>query len=153
LFAWTFFADIVYIASDESQSWYDIAYWSGIAAVVTALSAAFFGLADFLTLAWQSDARGVGLLHATMNVTTVVLFAIAALLMFDNGAMHGARLTTVFVLHALGAGTVSLGGFLGGEMVYRYHLGMAADDTQAERAEVARHERARVHPRPQLRGR
>ena len=32
LFAWAFVSDIVYIASDKGHMWYDIAFWSGIAA-------------------------------------------------------------------------------------------------------------------------
>ena len=40
LFLWAFVADIVYIARDHEHMWYSIAFWSGIAAWVTALVAA-----------------------------------------------------------------------------------------------------------------
>jgi len=32
LFTWAFVSDIVYVARDHDRMWYDIAFWSGIAA-------------------------------------------------------------------------------------------------------------------------
>jgi uncharacterized membrane protein len=152
LFAWAFFADIIYVATDKDQTWYDIAYWSGIGGVVTALAAALFGFADLVTMAWRSDARQIAVTHMSLNLATVAAFAIAALLMYDNGATNGGALTGVVVLHALGVGMLALSGWLGGHMVYNYHLGVVPDDGEREREELGRHGRAPTH-RPEFRGR
>lgn len=152
LFAWAFFADIVYLATDKDQTWYDIAYWSGIGGVVTALAAALFGFADMVTMAWDSDARPLAVTHMGLNLATVAAFAVAALLMYDDGATDGGALTAVIALHALGTGMLMLSGWLGGEMVYRFHLGMVPDDGELERGEHARHGRPAAR-RPELKGR
>src|SRR5688572_17661688 len=123
LFAWALVSDIVYLSTDDKM-WYDISFWTGIAAIATALVAALPGLVDYLTLASGSDARGMGAAHGILNVTVVVLYGVAALLMMDEGALSGGDRTAVVILHAVGVGLLLLSGWLGGEMVFRHHLAM-----------------------------
>jgi uncharacterized membrane protein len=138
LFVWAFVADIVFVVSDN-QTWYDISFWSGIAAIVTALVAAVPGFGDYLTMAVQSDARLLATAHLVLNVALVILFAVAAGLQVDDGALTGGALTAVVVLHGIGAGMLAVSGALGGEMVYRHHLGVIPDDREEEAREYARH--------------
>ena len=142
LFVWTFVADIIYLATDKEHMWYDIAFWSGIAAWVSALVAALPGFGDLLTVAVKTDARQMSLIHMALNVTIVALYFVAMLLMLDDGAVTGTELTLVVILHGLGSGLLLVSGWLGGEMSYRYHLGMVPDNAELERAESARHSRA-----------
>jgi uncharacterized membrane protein len=139
LFVAALVADLAYVASDEDKMWYDIAFWAGNAAIVTALLAAVAGLADYLLVVHQSDAKTIGMAHAALNVTVVALFAVAAALMADEGALNGGELTAVVVLHAAGVGLLLLSGWLGGEMVYRHHIGMIPDDMTSAEQEEARH--------------
>jgi uncharacterized membrane protein len=139
LFIWTLTADIIYLATDRNVLWYDIAFYSGIAAWVSALVAALPGLVDFLSIAVKSDAKGMATAHMAINVTVVVLYIVATAVMFDHGALSGGNLTLVVILHAVGTGILGVSGWLGGEMVYRYHLSMIPDDLDVERAEQRRH--------------
>jgi uncharacterized membrane protein len=143
LFVWALAADFVYLATDRNQMWYDIAFWSGIAAILSALVAALPGFGDYLTMASKSDARDMALAHMVLNLTVVALFFVAMLLMLDNGATDGASLTVVIVLHALGVGLLTLSGWLGGEMVYRYHLAIVPDTPELESREHEIHEPGR----------
>jgi uncharacterized membrane protein len=95
---------------------------------------------DYVTMARNTDARDVGLAHGVLDIVVVVLFFIAMLLMLDDGATSGAALTWVLILHLSGVGLLALSGWLGGEMVFRHHLGMVPDDGELERAETSRHE-------------
>jgi uncharacterized membrane protein len=140
LFIWALVADIVYIARDRDSVWYDIALWTGIAAIVAALLAALPGFGDYFTMAMHSDARGIATTHMVLNLAVVVLFVIAVVLMWDDGALDGGRLTAVVIMHAVGVGLLALSGWLGGEMVYKHHLAVVPDDAEQERAEHARHE-------------
>jgi uncharacterized membrane protein len=140
LFVWALVADIVYVARDNDPVWYDIALWTGIAAIVAALLAALPGFGDYFTMAVKSDARGIATAHMLLNLTTVALFVVAAALMWDDGAVDGGRLTTVIALHAVGVGILALSGWLGGEMVFKHHLAVVPDDAELERAEHARHD-------------
>ncbi|MGH2583496.1 MAG: DUF2231 domain-containing protein, partial [Dehalococcoidia bacterium] len=74
------------------------------------------------------------------NLTVVVLFIIAAAMMWDDGAVDGGRLTAVVVLHVVGVGLLALSGWLGGEMVYKHHLAVVPDSTELEAAEHAHHD-------------
>lgn len=140
LFVWAFVCDIVYLSTDRDKMWYDMAFWAGIAGIVTALLAALPGIGDFLTMAQKTDARDMALVHGGLNITVVVLYFIAMLLMLDDGATSGGSLAAVFILHLVGVGLLGLSGWLGGELVFRHHLGMVPDDGERERAEAARHE-------------
>jgi uncharacterized membrane protein len=139
LFVAALVADIVYVADDRDKMWYDIAFWAGNAAIATALIAAVAGLADYLLVVRQSDAKAIGMAHAALNVTVVALFAVAAVMMADEGALDGGELTAVIVLHAAGVGLLLLAGWLGGEMVYRHHIGMIPDDVASAEQEESRH--------------
>jgi len=127
LIVWTLISDVVYLAQDKDEMWYDIAYWSSIAAIVSAVVAAIPGLVDYLGVVSKTSARQIGLMHMGMNTVVAVLFVIAAILMRDHGAADGSRLSTVIALHAVGVGVLLISGWLGGEMVYRHRIGVDMD--------------------------
>ncbi len=149
LFVWTLVADLVY-ATDKTgrPEWFDIAFWSSIAAIVTALLAALPGFGDYFTMAVKSDARSIATAHMALNLTVVVLFFVAMLVMRADNATTGSRFTTILVLHLIAVALLAVSGWLGGEMVYRHHLAVAPDDAEQESAEQRRHQdRAALRPR------
>jgi uncharacterized membrane protein len=141
LFAWALVADIVYFGTGKDKMWYDISFWSGIAAMLSALVAALPGFGDYLTMARSSDARGIATAHMLLNLSVLALYFVAMLLQLNEGALTGGRAAAVLILHAVGTGVLSLSGWLGGEMVYRHHLSVIPEDSQVEEAEQARHVR------------
>jgi uncharacterized membrane protein len=146
LIVWAFVADIIYLATSQNPTWYDISYYSGIAAVVTALIAAMPGFLDFFTLARGTNVESIALVHMIANLCTVGLFIAAAVLQYAEGATDGSMLTAVVVLHGLGLGLVSLAGWLGGEMVFRHHVATLEEETQ-EQEQLATGGAGRAAPR------
>jgi len=149
LFAWTLVSDIVYLGTDHDHMWYNIAFWSGIAAMVSALVAALPGFGDYFTMALKSDAAAMATAHMLLNLGVVALFFIAMLFMLDDNAVSGGALGATVALHAVGVGALLVSGWLGGEMVFRHHLAVAPDDADQEEAELAHHGRggrAVTHP-------
>jgi uncharacterized membrane protein len=144
LFVWTLVSDILYLATDRNRLWYDIAFWTSIAAIVSALLAALPGFGDYFTMAIHTEARGIATAHMLLNLTTVVLFFVAMLLMRNDPALLGGQFTTVFLLHLLSNGLLALSGWLGGEMVFRHHLAMVPDSLDAEEAEERYHDGRRA---------
>ena len=140
LFIWAFASDIIYLATDRDHTWYEIAFWSGSAGVGTALVAALAGFGDYLGVAVHTDAKRIGLIHMVLNLTVTAMFAVAAFLMLDDGAVSGSTLAAVVALHAVGIGFLGISGWLGGEMVVKHHIGIVPDDVVQERDERARHE-------------
>ncbi len=138
LFIWTLVADIVFMASGKNHMWYDLAFWTGIAAMCSAIIAALPGFGDLFTMAWFTEARTNALIHMTFNLATVALFFIAMLLSLTDGAVTSGRITAVFILHLAGVGLLAFSGWLGGEMVYLHHLAMVPDAGQ-EQTEHSHH--------------
>ncbi len=114
--------DLIYLlggaATWEMAAWYMIA-----AGVIGGLSAAVFGLIDWLGIAPGTRARRIGALHGIGNVIVVVLFVVSWLLRLPN-AQHPPALA--FVFSYVGAGLALVTGWLGGELVDR--LGVGVDD-------------------------
>ena len=139
LFTWAFVAIVVYAFSDENRTWYDISYWSSIAGIASALVAALPGFGDYFTVARHTRDRDIATAHMVLNLGLVALFAVAAVIMYDEGADAGRDLAIVVTLQALGVGLLGLSGWLGGEMVYKGHLAVGPEDGEEEREEQARH--------------
>ncbi len=132
LFIWTLVADFVYLATGKDKMWYDLAFWTGIAAWVTALLAAVPGLGDYLTTSMSGRARLTATAHMILNVSVVGLFFIATLLSMDTNAVGGTNLAAVLVLHILGVGILVLAGWLGGHLVYIHHLAVVEEGEMTE---------------------
>jgi len=90
------------------------------ATVAVGLLGALGSAASGLTQ-WQytiEKPRRVGLLHGLVNASATTLYAVSLLARL-RGARRMGRLTAL-----LGYGMVTLGGYLGGELSYRYRLGV-----------------------------
>jgi uncharacterized membrane protein len=143
LFAWALIANVVYAASDSDRTWYEISYWSSIAGIIGGLVAAIPGAVDGMTIGRESEARSKAMLHATLNVVVIGLFLGAVLLMRDNGAVSGSDMSMAIALQAIAVGLLVLSGWIGGEMVFRHHLGVVPEDADVAEQESRRH--GRIH--------
>jgi uncharacterized membrane protein len=84
-----------------------------LATVLTALT----GFADWLTLTWGSEIWWTATWHMTAMLTATVFFLIAALV-GHGGYTHGAVHTGPFILTLVGFAVLTLGGWLGGAIVF-----------------------------------
>jgi uncharacterized membrane protein len=121
------------------------AWWTVAAAtcglgVLGALVAAVAGVADLLTLEPDSPAQRTALWHMVVMLVAVSAFG-ATLLVRRGDAPTGGALTAVLACDAAGLVSLGLGGFLGGELVYRHGAGVhpahpegAAHEERAQRA-------------------
>src|SRR3954471_17546963 len=92
--------------------------WLIAIGVVTAVIAAVFGLMDLLTVPAGTPARKVALTHMTLNLVTVAIFVVDFLVRRSHGDSDvpgGAIVLTVVALLVL-----SVSGWLGGKLSYRY---------------------------------
>lgn len=122
LFAWTFSADLIYLTTGRVHQWYVMAFWSGIAALISALIAALPGFGDYATMARKTEAAGIAVAHMLLNLSVLALFFVAMLRMLNDNATDGGALVAAVTLHGVGLILLGLSGWLGGEMVYRHHL-------------------------------
>jgi uncharacterized membrane protein len=95
-----------------------IGWWLGlIVGLIVTVPTALAGLADWLTIEWRSDLWWTATYHMLSMVTATVFFALAAI--FGHGAYTDANVSTgAYVSTLLGFGFLTLGGWLGGAVVY-----------------------------------
>jgi uncharacterized membrane protein len=107
-------ADVTGVSNNAATHGWWLALLAGlIATVPTALT----GLADWLTLEWGSELWKTATLHLTAMVSATVFFGLAALLGHDS-FKRGDVTAGPFILTVVGFGLLTLGGWLGGTVVF-----------------------------------
>jgi uncharacterized membrane protein len=107
-------ASIVGIAQvGAAHAWWIALVIGLIATVPTALS----GLADWLTIKWGTPLWRTATMHLGAMVSATVFFLIAAIA-GHGGYTKGAVHTGPYILTVIGFGLMTLGGWLGGAIVY-----------------------------------
>ncbi|HEX6195260.1 MAG TPA: DUF2231 domain-containing protein [Jiangellaceae bacterium] len=131
--AWVsaFVFDIVSRLSDDPAAFTRGAYWLIGIGVIGALGAAMFGFLDLLAIPTGTRAFKTALVHMTINLAVVVLFAVAFVLRGDR--IDGGDGTPVWLIALSGACLALLGisGWLGGRLTYRFGVRVVDEATQA----------------------
>ena len=98
--------------------------------IVGALAAAMFGLLDLFAIPTGTRAFRTGLLHMTLNLVVVALFATSFLLRGGKG--QDGVTVGVIALSVVALALLAVSGWLGGQLAYRYGVRVADEATQAE---------------------
>ena len=108
------FLDVVGITKQNGA----IGWWVAlIIGLVVTVPTALTGLADWLTIEWGTPLWRTATLHLTSMVSATVFFGLAAI--FGHaGYTHGDVSAGSFVLTLIGFGLMTLGGWLGGAIVF-----------------------------------
>jgi uncharacterized membrane protein len=108
------FASVIGVAHVGAAHGWWLALVVGLLATVLAATT---GLLDWLTIAWRSPLWWTATWHMCSMLTATVFFLIAALV-GHSGYTHGAVDAGPFVLTLVGFGFLTLGGWLGGAVVF-----------------------------------
>jgi uncharacterized membrane protein len=112
--------DLIYLlggaATWEMAAWYMIA-----AGIIGGLTAALFGLIDWLGVPANTRARRIGAIHGLGNVLVVLLFLWSWLVRLPHPEHPS---TFAFVVSYVGAGLSLITAWLGGELVDRLGIGV-----------------------------
>ena len=93
------------------------------AGCVGAIAAAIPGFIDWLSIK-NGDVKKAANWHARLNITALVVFAISLFLrMGSYSELVGRKLTIPFLLSLVGVILITIAGWLGGELVFRYGVG------------------------------
>ncbi len=113
-------ADIIYGVTKD-DFWNRKAREQMTSGIATALTAAIPGLVDYLTAPMSPSARRTSTLHLATNLGITGLFTANRAL--RRNAPEGHR-PAGYVLSAVALGALLYSGWLGGTMVYEYHVGV-----------------------------
>ena len=93
-----------------------------------AVAAAIFGIIDWLSIR-DGEVKRVANWHARLNIAALVVFAISLFLrMSSYSEFVGRRLTIPFLLSLVGVILITISGWLGGELVFRYGVGQERNE-------------------------
>lgn len=101
------------------SDWEVAALYAMAGGFVGALVAAIPGLVDLFSLA-NPKVKRIGMIHMSLNLTAVVLYAANLWLRFHGASFAGVPL----VLSLIGVGILAVSGWLGAEMVHRHGVGV-----------------------------
>jgi uncharacterized membrane protein len=124
----TLVSDILYWRTDD-PFWARASLYLVAAGVVMGLVAAVLGLIDFLTIA-RVRSVAAGWLHFLGNLTAVVLSAVSWFIRANN--VEGAVLPVGITLSLIVALILLVTGWLGGELAFRYKVGVVNDGHTVE---------------------
>jgi uncharacterized membrane protein len=112
--------DIVY-AVTESMFWASVSYYLLWGGLISAGLAAIFGLIDFIGVPRARSVRA-GWAHMMLNVAIVLLSVVNLFLRWDNTT--DLVLPSGLIVSLVAAGLLMASGWYGGELSYRYKVGV-----------------------------
>jgi uncharacterized membrane protein len=132
--AWvaSFVFDLASHLSGEPTVFAKGAFWLIGLGLLGAAAAALLGFLDLFAIPTGTRAFRTGLLHMTLNLVVVAFYVGAFLL--RRGQLeqtHGVAVGLI-ILSAVALGVLTVSGWLGGQLAYRYGVRVAEESTQAE---------------------
>jgi uncharacterized membrane protein len=98
------------------------------AGCLAAVAAAIFGIIDWLGIK-DGEVKKVANWHARLNVVALIVFAVSLFLRLGSySGLVGRKLTIPFLLSLVGVILITISGWLGGELVFRYGVGQTRND-------------------------
>jgi nitrite reductase/ring-hydroxylating ferredoxin subunit/uncharacterized membrane protein len=125
----------------ERPTWWTTGGYLGLVGIATALLAAVPGFIDyFYTVPPKSSGKRRATKHLLVNLTAVILFAVAWVIRGHAGAFPG---TTILVLEGLALILLTAGGWMGGVLVNRNQIGV-----DHRYAQAGKWKEQTIHPAP-----
>ena len=122
--------DVVSRSAETPMIYSRGAYWLIAIGVLGAAAAAVFGLMDLLTIPRGTSAWRTGLTHAALNDVVLIAFVVSFVLRRDSD--WGETSVGLIALSAAALAVLTVSGWLGGKLAYRYGVRVARDADQAD---------------------
>lgn len=116
--------DLIYLWKDD-PFWYRMAFWTILFGLIGNIIAALSGILDFLALLRDAPkATRPARIHLVLGWLLAIIY-LSSLLLRDGGMVpEGGSPTLPIFLNLVGAGFLGVQGWYGGELVYRYGIGI-----------------------------
>lgn len=129
-----FATDIVYTAT-RIPFWAQFSKWLALSGVVMGGVAAVPGLIDFLTVN-RVRKESAGWIHFTGNVAAMIIALINTIMHWSN--LLGSIIPGGLILSAITVFILAITGWYGGELAYRYGIGVLISSVKVEKGELPR---------------
>jgi uncharacterized membrane protein len=130
-FMLSFVWNIVAILANR-QPWYAMTFWAMLTGLILVIPTALVGLLDYTkVLERKHPGRGTATFHLVANVVATLFFLLSLIFRGGPGPLAGAAKVGTFLFALIGVGILSVGGYLGGRLVYHHGIGIPPDgDTE-----------------------
>ena len=126
-FTLAFLWNIVALLANR-QPWYAMTFWALLTGIVLVIPTALVGLMDYTkVMERKHPGRTTATLHLIANVSATIFFLLSLILRGGPGTLGGPARAGTFVLALVGIGILSVGGYLGGHLVYHHGIGVPPD--------------------------
>ncbi len=122
--------DIVSQSAEQPFIYSRGAYWLILIGIVGAIGAVLFGVLDLLTIPRGTTAFRTGLVHAALNDVVLVAFVVSFVIRRDTDFRETS--SGLIALSAAALAVLTVSGWLGGKLAYRYGVRVVDEATQAE---------------------
>ncbi|MEC5217317.1 putative membrane protein [Undibacterium sp. GrIS 1.8] len=117
--------DLIRLAGASSEIWTNVAFIAMVGGLIGALCAAVPGAIDLLYYKGGAPpVKKIALTHMAINLTAVVLYAINIWLRASGPTPMDAGMSTPVLLSIVGVALIAVSGWLGGQMVHVYGVGV-----------------------------
>jgi uncharacterized membrane protein len=121
LWIFSLVCDLIGLCVATPAVWFTLALYTMVGGLIGALSAAVPGLIDLLYYKGGAPpVKTIAITHMTINLTVVVLYAVNIWLR-TNGQES---MKVPIILSIIGVGMIAVSGWLGGQMVHVYGVGV-----------------------------
>ena len=121
--------DIVALATGNDV-WWQFAFWSQVAGLIAVVPTALTGFIEYIVLPEGHPASGSATRHMLVMISATLPYIGSVIARGGTAAPTGTKLIIAVALNVVGLALLLLGGWLGGELVARYGLGTAAEETE-----------------------
>jgi uncharacterized membrane protein len=118
----SFFGDLIGIWTDASF-WWSFSFYNLAIGLVLSIPALITGMIDFMAIPQEGAADRVAMRHMTIIITAITLYTGSFFIRFGVEIPSGWRLISSVSLSLLGLIFLLIGGWLGGQLVYRFGVG------------------------------
>jgi uncharacterized membrane protein len=103
--------------------WWKFAFWSIAVGLILAFLALVTGLIDYVKIPQGGPAESAAMRHMMIMVVALLIYGGSLLVRFYSPAAVGGLFVTAIVLSLAGLVVLLIGGWYGGELVYRHGVG------------------------------
>ena len=123
---WTFslIADLIYYFGSHDYLWMNVAFYTLLGGIIGAVLAAVPGIVDYFSIR-DRRVSNIAAWHARFNIIALLVFGASFYLRTARGsALVNGSMTIPVLLSFLGVLLIGVSGWLGGELVYKHHVGV-----------------------------
>jgi uncharacterized membrane protein len=118
----SFLGDLIGIWTDASF-WWSFSFYNLAIGLVLSIPALITGMIDFMAIPQEGAADRVAMRHMTIIITAITLYTVSFFIRFGVEIPSGWRVISSVSFSLLGLIFLLIGGWLGGQLVYRFGVG------------------------------